>query len=71
MPYYSGMISEVPFGRSRPNVPQFAQIDQQVSYALDKVCSGIKEPKQALDEAAVKSAKLLDGDNIATELLIY
>jgi multiple sugar transport system substrate-binding protein len=57
--YYSDMISEVPFGRSRPNIPQFAQIDEQVSYALDQVCSGIKEPKQALDEAAAKSAKLL------------
>jgi multiple sugar transport system substrate-binding protein len=59
IPYYSQMISEVPFGRSRPNIPQFAQIDEQVSYALDQVCSGTKEPKQALDEAAAKSAKLL------------
>jgi multiple sugar transport system substrate-binding protein len=59
IPYYSDMISEVPFGRSRPNIPQFAQIDEQVSYALDQVCSGTKEPKQALDEAAAKSAKLL------------
>jgi multiple sugar transport system substrate-binding protein len=59
IPYYDDMISEVPFGRSRPNIPQFAQIDQQVSYALDQVCSGTKEPKQALDEAAAKSAKLL------------
>jgi multiple sugar transport system substrate-binding protein len=59
IPYYSDMISEVPFGRSRPNIPQFAQIDEQVSHALDQVCSGTKEPKQALDEAAAKSAKLL------------
>jgi multiple sugar transport system substrate-binding protein len=59
IPYYSEMISEVPFGRSRPNIPQFAQIDEQVSHALDQVCSGVKEPKQALDEAAAKSAKLL------------
>ena len=59
IPYYSDMISEVPFGRSRPNIPQFAQIDEQVSHALDQVCSGTKEPKQALDEAAAKTAKLL------------
>jgi multiple sugar transport system substrate-binding protein len=59
IPYYSDMISEVPFGRSRPNIPQFAQIDEQVSHALDQVCSGTKEPKQALDDAAAKTAKLL------------
>ena len=36
------MISEVPFGRSRPNIPQFAEIDKQVSYALDQVCYSTK-----------------------------
>jgi multiple sugar transport system substrate-binding protein len=53
------MISMIPLGRSRPNIPEFAQIDDHLTQAGKQVCTGLKEPKQALDDAAAKSAKLL------------
>jgi multiple sugar transport system substrate-binding protein len=59
VPYYDKMISMVQLGRSRPNIPEFAQIDDFVTEAGKQVCHGIKEPKQALDDAAAKSAKAL------------
>jgi multiple sugar transport system substrate-binding protein len=59
VPYYDKMISMVQLGRGRPNIPEFAQIDDYVTEAGKQVCHGIKEPKQALDDAAAKSAKLL------------
>jgi multiple sugar transport system substrate-binding protein len=59
IPYYDKMISMVQLGRSRPNIPEFAQIDDYVTEAGKQVCTGIKEPKEALDNAAAKSAKLL------------
>jgi multiple sugar transport system substrate-binding protein len=59
IPYYGKMLSMIPIGRSRPNIPEFPQIDSHVSQAIVDVCHGIKQPKQALDDAAVKSAKVL------------
>jgi multiple sugar transport system substrate-binding protein len=59
IPYYDKMISMIPLGQSRPTAPEFPQIDDHISKALDQVCSGLEEPKQALDDAARKSAKLL------------
>jgi multiple sugar transport system substrate-binding protein len=59
IPYYDKMISMINLGRARPSIPEFAQIDDQVNEMLKQVCQGGKEPKQALDEAAAKSAKVL------------
>ena len=59
IPYYDKMISMIPLGRSRPNIPEFAQIDDHITQAGKQVCTGLKEPKQALDDAAAKSAKVL------------
>ncbi|MFL6406874.1 MAG: ABC transporter substrate-binding protein, partial [Nitrososphaeraceae archaeon] len=59
IPYYDKMISMIPLGRSRPNIPEFPQMDDHITQAVKVVCHGIKEPKQALDDAATKSAKLL------------
>jgi multiple sugar transport system substrate-binding protein len=42
----------VKFGRGRPTIPEYPQIAEDVRL-------GIKEPKQALDDAAAKSAKAL------------
>jgi multiple sugar transport system substrate-binding protein len=58
VPYYDKMVSMVQLGRGRPNIPEFAQIDDFVTEAGKQVCHGIKQPKQALDDAAAKSAKL-------------
>jgi multiple sugar transport system substrate-binding protein len=59
VPYYDKMLSMIPIGGSRPNIPEFAQIDDHITQAGKQVCTGLKEPKQALDDAAAKSAKLL------------
>ncbi|MFL6422709.1 MAG: extracellular solute-binding protein [Nitrososphaeraceae archaeon] len=59
VPYYDKMVSMVQLGRGRPNIPEFAQIDDFITEAGKQVCHGIKEPKQALDDAAARSAKLL------------
>jgi multiple sugar transport system substrate-binding protein len=59
IPFYDDMISMIPDGRSRPNIPEYQAIAEHVRQALDEVYYRIKEPKQALDDAATKSAKVL------------
>lgn len=59
IPYYNRMVSMIPIGHSRPIAPEYPQIDNQISVALDQVCSGLKEPKQALEDAATMTAKVL------------
>jgi len=57
--YYDELISLIQFGHSRPNISEYPQIADHIREAIDDVFSGIKEPKQALDDAAAKSAKAL------------
>jgi multiple sugar transport system substrate-binding protein len=59
IPYYDQLISLIEYGRSRPNLAEYPQIADDISEAIDAVYSGSKEPKQALDDAAEKSAKAL------------
>jgi multiple sugar transport system substrate-binding protein len=59
IPFYDDMISMIPTGRGRPSIPEYQSIAEHVRQALDEVFYGIKEPKQALDDAATKSAKVL------------
>src|SRR5919198_1008529 len=59
IPFYDDMISMIPIGRGRPNIPEYQTVAEHVRQALDEVFYGIKEPKQALDDAAAKSAKAL------------
>jgi multiple sugar transport system substrate-binding protein len=59
IPSYDEMVSMISEGRSRPSIPEYQAIADHVRQALDEVYYGIKEPKQALDDAAAKSAKVL------------
>jgi multiple sugar transport system substrate-binding protein len=59
IPYFDKMLSMIQSGRGRPNIPEFAQMDDYVTEAGKQVCTSTKDPKQALDDAAKKSAKLL------------
>ena len=43
----------------RPNIPEFPQIAEHIRQALDEVLYQSKDPKEALDNAAAKSAKTL------------
>jgi multiple sugar transport system substrate-binding protein len=59
IPYYADMVSMIPFGKSRPVASEYPQIAENVRHALEDVYHGIKQPKQALEDAAKESAKIL------------
>jgi multiple sugar transport system substrate-binding protein len=44
---------------ARPSIPEYPQIARHIHQALNEVFYGIKQPKQALADAAAKSAKAL------------
>ncbi len=52
IPYYKEMVSMVQFGRQRPSIPEYPQVAEQVRQAIDDVYYGVKEPKEALGDAA-------------------
>ena len=58
-PYYDKLISMLKIAHSRPSIPEYPQISEHIYQALNDVYYGLKEPKQALDDAAAKSAKVL------------
>jgi multiple sugar transport system substrate-binding protein len=59
IPYYDKMISAIPFGGARPSIPEYPEIAHYIKEALDAVYYGTKDPKEALDDAAAKSAVIL------------
>jgi multiple sugar transport system substrate-binding protein len=59
IPYYSQLIDMIEIGHGRPNIPEYSQIAEHIKQALDEVYYGLKDPKQALNDAAAKSAKVL------------
>jgi multiple sugar transport system substrate-binding protein len=59
VPYYEEMVSMVQFGRQRPSIAEYPQVAEHIRQAIDDVYYGIKEPKEALDDAAAKSAMIL------------
>jgi multiple sugar transport system substrate-binding protein len=59
IPYYPELISMIKIGQTRPNIPEFPQISNNIRQALDQIYNGTREPKQALDEAAARFAKVL------------
>ena len=59
LPYSQEMLSLIQFGQGRPTIPEYPSIAEHIRQAINEVQYGIKEPKQALDDAAEKSAKIL------------
>jgi len=59
IPYYNELISLIPFGQERPNIPEYPLIADHIREAIDAIYSSTMEPKQALDYAAAKSARAL------------
>jgi multiple sugar transport system substrate-binding protein len=49
----------IPTAHSRPNIPEYPQIADNIRQAIDEVYHGIKDPRQALNDAAKKSAAVL------------
>jgi len=59
IPYYDKMISAIPYGGARPSIQEYPEIAHYIKEALDGVYYGTKDPKEALDDAAAKSAAIL------------
>lgn len=59
IPYYDQLISMLQLKGVRPNIPEFPQLAEHIRQALDEVLYQSKDPKEALDNAAAKSAKTL------------
>jgi ABC-type glycerol-3-phosphate transport system substrate-binding protein len=59
IPYYNKLISMMTIARARPSIPEYPHIAEDIHQALDQVFYKVKEPKQALDDAAAKSAKAM------------
>jgi multiple sugar transport system substrate-binding protein len=53
------MVSMIPIGQVRPTLTEYPIIADNITRSIYEVQYGIKEPKQALDDAAAKSAKIL------------
>ncbi|HJT47480.1 MAG TPA: hypothetical protein VJ729_04800 [Nitrososphaeraceae archaeon] len=49
----------VPNGHSRPSISEYLQVADHVRESIENVYHGIKQPKQALNDATAKSAKAL------------
>src|SRR5215208_4415752 len=59
IPYFEEMISMIPYGRSRPNIPEYPEIADHIHQAIQQVYNGSASPKDALDMAAAKTADSL------------
>lgn len=58
-PYCAELISMLEIARSRPNIPEYPQITENILQAINQVYNGTKQPDEALDQAAAKSAEAL------------
>jgi multiple sugar transport system substrate-binding protein len=58
-PYYDGLITMLKVAHNRPSIPEYPEISDNIREAIEQVYNGTKEPKQALDDAANKSATVL------------
>ena len=59
IPYYEELVSLIPDAHVRPSIPEYPEIADHIRQAIDEVYYGLKEPKEALDDAAAKSALIL------------
>lgn len=59
LPYSEEILSLIQFGQGRPTIPEYPDIAEHIRQAIHEVQYGVKEPKQALDDAAAQSAKAL------------
>ena len=49
IPYFEEMVSMIPYGRSRPSLPEFPEIADHIHQAIQQVYNGSASPKDALD----------------------
>ena len=58
-PYYRQLVSMIPSAGTRPSIPEYPQIADNIRQAIYKVQFESKDPNQALQEAAAKSTMVL------------
>ena len=59
VPYFEEMVSMIPYGRNRPNIPEYPEIGEHIHQAIQQVYNGSASPEDALNLAAARSADLL------------
>ena len=60
IPFFEEMVSMIPYGRSRPNIPEYPEIAEHIHQAIQQVYNGsVASPEDALNMAAAKSGDLL------------
>ncbi len=59
IPYFEEMVSMIPNGQGRQTPAEYPQIAEHIHEAIQQVYNGTKQPEEALDEAAAKSARTL------------
>jgi multiple sugar transport system substrate-binding protein len=59
IPFYEEMVSMISHGGSRPNIPEYPAIAEDIHQAIQQVYNGTASPREALDMAAAKSAATL------------
>jgi multiple sugar transport system substrate-binding protein len=56
IPYFEEMVSMVPLGHKRPNVPEYPLVTENIGQAINQIYNGSKQPNEALQHAAAISA---------------
>jgi multiple sugar transport system substrate-binding protein len=59
VPFFEEMVSMIPYGRSRPNIPEYPEIAEHITQAIQQVYNGTASPEDALNTAAAKSVDSL------------
>ena len=54
-PYYRQFVSMIPFAGTRPSIPEYPQIADNIRQAIYEVQFENKDPNQALQEASSRS----------------
>ena len=55
VPYFEEMVSMIPYGRSRPSMPEYPEIAEHIHQAIQQVYNGSATPEDALNTATTKS----------------
>jgi multiple sugar transport system substrate-binding protein len=59
VPFFEEMVSMIPHGGSRPNIPEYPEIAEHIHQAIQQVYNGSASSEDALNLAAAKSADSL------------
>ena len=53
------MVSMIPYGRSRPSLPEYPEVAEHIYQTIQQVYNGSASSEDALNRAAAKSAESL------------